>query len=125
MKIRDICGVLLVEVSLVFCSCNRQYTEENLPIGQPIMNTTLRISADTIHDGGLCLLHRVSIADREGNVLFVDSVNDYEPDSIYAIKKEDGILCITFRLFDPCDDTQRLLIYTDGDTIISHQLINQ
>lgn len=119
--------IFFIVISLFFTACqhSRDAAEKSQPNGVRIENTDWYVSADTIHDGGLCLLHRVSIADREGNVLFVDSVNDYEPDSIYAVKQEDGILCITFRLFDPCDDTQRLLIYTNGDSIISHKLINQ
>ena len=110
----------LVVLLLCLCmfSCERQH--ETYDDGIKLNNTELIFSSDTIHDGGLCLLHNIKFKDINGIILFEDSINDYEPDTIVVKFIENKKGYIVFRLFDPCDDTQRLLILTDGNNIINH-----
>lgn len=107
--------VVLIVISLLCLACTKS---QKKTVGQHIDNTELFFVADTIHDGGLCLLHLVSILDVNGDVLFVDSVNDYEPDTCRA-EMLNGVWHIVLRQFDPCNDSMRLVIKTDGKRLLS------
>lgn len=93
---------------------------------QLIAHTELYFVADTIHDGGLCLLHPISIANEQGTILFYDSVEAYEPDSckIFLTDYDNGQKgFIYLRKFDPCEDSCFLVIPTDGKQLFSRKFI--
>ena len=119
---KRILSFLIIPLIMMACTCQTHKTDKQTLTGHPIEGTQLLLMADTIHDGGLCLLHPITIIDTDGNMLFSDSVNDYEPDSCQATMQDDGIMRIVFRRFDPCDDSKQLIILTDGKTILSHRI---
>ena len=126
MRIKQI---LFLTFGLFWCACGRYANRANnapaAAIGQQIEETSMFLVADTIHDGGLLLLHHIAIADAKGEVLYVDSTEDYEPDPCKAVMwdEEHRNGYIILRQFSPCDDASTLILRTDGHRILSHRLV--
>ncbi|MBR6309777.1 MAG: hypothetical protein IKR52_01060 [Paludibacteraceae bacterium] len=122
MRIKQI---LFLVFGLLCYACGRHANNASAAdFGQQIEETSLFLVADTIHDGGLQLLHHIVIVDVKGEVLFVDSTEDYEPDPCKAVMwdEEHRNGYIILRQFSPCDDAPTLILRTDGHRILFHCL---
>jgi len=77
--------------------------------GISVPGTDAKVYTDTIHDGGLCLLHGLTVTDGHGKVLFRDTINDFEPDPLHVYTKEEAgqpVQYLLFRPFDPCEERE-------------------
>ena len=61
---------IIILLLVLWASCSRT-------AHQPF--PSYRLTADTLRQGGLELLHNIAVVDGDGRVLFTDSTEDYEP----------------------------------------------
>lgn len=110
-----------IAVCILCCSCGSQKSTQPSALGLPIAGSSLYYTAQTAREGGLELLRNVKIMNRNGKVLFTDTIQDYEPQyGVRYIPDEIGSKngFIVLYIFDPCDD-MFLLLRTNGKKILS------
>ena len=82
---------------------------------------SFHLTADTLRQGGLEILHNIAIVDTDGKIFYTDSTEEYEPDHFDIVVPDSAHperCYLMLMLFDPCED-RTLVLQSDGEAIRS------
>lgn len=103
---------IIILLLVLWASCSRT-------VHQPY--PSYRLTADTLRQGGLELLHNIAVVDGDGRVLFTDSTEDYEPGRFSVVvpdSAQPAHCYLLLMVFDPCEE-RTLVLQPSGDSIRS------